>query len=435
MAQGKYISTGINHLLMRFEGKSYTAKCGSRSGFKKGFRLCEENRKAIREFNEYLQAKVCDATRLLYLWMLYHLVSYSKKPFKQMDTKDTVGFVSYLKDRFNSAATIDRQVIKLKMFFKWLYGIDEEGVYPDIVKGSVLDPKGRSVFETVTQSDFITEDEFKSMIEVSNTRDRALLWTLMETGARKRELLSMKVKDVQFNLDGTAIITIRESKRDSKGRNKMRPVLLYNAVPALKDYINSHPYRSNPSYPLWISLNKKHIGKPLSYTGVDTAIDLIVKRSKVPEGKRIYPHLFRHTAAYCDSKWMNEMDMRLKFGWEKGSRMPEYYASLSHDDLHEKQRKHLGIKSEQSANDKLKAKACERCGIINDPTNKFCSKCWRPLDMETAFELDKKRNETIPIVESFRLLLNNPSIQEVLRADQELGRSMMTLLKPSPSDQ
>lgn len=431
MSKDREISTSIRHLLMRLDGKSYIATQGSRRGLKKGFDLCPENRKAVRNFNNYLQAKVCDGTRLLYLWVLYDLVNYSKKPFKQMDRKDTIGYVSYLKRKGKAPATTESQIIRVRKFFQWLYGIDEKGVYPDVVKGDVFTSKGRN-FGTLTQSDFITDDEFLSMIEVSSTRDRAMLWTLMESGARKSELLSMQIKDVHFNSDGTAIMTIRESKRDAKGRMRTRPVLLYNAVPALKDYINTHPHRRDPNYALWISLNRKHIGRALSHNGLAAAIDLIVKRAEVPEGKRIYAHLFRHTAAYRDAKWMNEMDMRLKFGWEKGSMMPEYYASLSHHDLHEKQRRYFGIESEQDNTDKLKARTCERCGTTNDPTNRFCSRCWRPMDMQAALELEKKRDEAIPIVEGFKVLLNNPKVQEVLRQDEELGKSMVALLRHKP---
>ncbi len=89
----------------------------------------------------------------------------------------------------------------LKRFFKWL----EKG---ELVSWCTTGKRQT----TVTPSDLITEDEFMAMMTAcTNSRDRALISLLYESGARIGEVGSMRVRDVSFDEYGV-IIWLPKSK-------------------------------------------------------------------------------------------------------------------------------------------------------------------------------------------------------------------------------
>jgi len=61
----------------------------------------------------------------------------------------------------------------------------------------------------------------------------------------------------------------------------------------------------------------------------------MLKKTAVKAGikKHIYPHLFRHSAATRDARYLTESELRLKYGWSGDSQMAQVYVHLSDADL------------------------------------------------------------------------------------------------------
>lgn len=119
-------------------------------------------------------------------------------------------------------------------------------------------------------------------------RDRVMLTTLYNTGARVSELTSMRVADVSFAAGPGIHIS-------GKGR-KLRQVPLWpNTARLLKSWMKKYP--RNPEEPLFTSRS----GAPLTRTGVARRLKLAAAcaAKQCPTlGKRsIHPHLLRHALA------------------------------------------------------------------------------------------------------------------------------------------
>ena len=73
--------------------------------------------------------------------------------------------------------------------------------------------------------DMLTREEIEALLDnCPNSRDRALIATLYESGMRKGELFSIKLKSITFDADGT-VINIPETRttKDEEGQtNKSR---------------------------------------------------------------------------------------------------------------------------------------------------------------------------------------------------------------------
>ena len=109
----------------------------------------------------------------------------------------------------------------------------------------------KNISSKVTPQDFITEEEFEAMLKACmNSRDRALISLLYESGARIGEIGSMRVKDVSFYEYG-AIVWLPKSKTI---RRKLRVV--YSAR-YLSEWLSDHPLK-DPESSLWIKLTGRY---------------------------------------------------------------------------------------------------------------------------------------------------------------------------------
>lgn len=119
-------------------------------------------------------------------------------------------------------------------------------------------------------------------------RDRVMLTTLYNTGARVSELIGMRVSDL--TLGPTAWVRIR-----GKGRKERSVPLWADTAKELKRWLRQYPRAMDE--PLFPSRS----GGPLTRIGVTERLKLATQRAsqKYPElaKRRIFPHLIRHSVA------------------------------------------------------------------------------------------------------------------------------------------
>lgn len=113
---------------------------------------------------------------------------------------------------------------------------------------------------------------------------------LYNTGVRVSELVSIKIKDISLNKNGTGLIHVI-----GKGR-KERTIPLWKSTQGyLVDYLEEIGY-SSEDY-----LFKSKREENLTRSGVAYRIDYLVKKASIqcPSllKKRVTPHVFRHTTA------------------------------------------------------------------------------------------------------------------------------------------
>lgn len=122
----------------------------------------------------------------------------------------------------------------------------------------------------------------------SGQRDRMMLTTLYNTGARVSELIGMRVGDLM--LGSTASMRIR-----GKGRKERSVPLWPDTATQLRRWLKVHPRA--PEQPLF----PNRCGGPLTRIGVTERLKLAVDRAsgKYPEltKQRVFPHLIRHSIA------------------------------------------------------------------------------------------------------------------------------------------
>jgi integrase/ribosomal protein L40E len=307
------------------------------------------------------------------------------KAYSELTKEDIVAWLHEVDRKYRSLHTKHDYKRRVKRFLRWVHnGDDREKPAPEVVRIIRAGKPRRELGAEV-----LNEEEIRRMVEVCESqRDRAMVFVLYESGARAGELLSLRLRDVEFDKYG-AVIRVR-------GKTGERRIRLVQSVPDLQLWINMHPSRNDPNAPLW-----PRERDPTNSLGV-VRLEHMVRRYARKAGiqKRVHPHVFRHSRATHLAKVLTEAQLREFFGWTKQSEIPSIYVHLSGRDVDRALLKHYGIEveEEERAETILKPKNCVRCGFNNPMTARYCARCSAVLDVRTAFEIEEVRREADDLV-------------------------------------
>ena len=107
----------------------------------------------------------------------------------------------------------------------------------------------------------------------------------------------------------------------------------------------------------------------------------LAKKSGVK--KRIIPYVFRHTAASHDAELsLGEEELRKKYGWEPGSKMPAIYLHMRDTAFRSALYKAYGRKVTKELETKPEIYECPRCRSQVHPSFRNCPTCTYPLFAE-----------------------------------------------------
>ena len=132
--------------------------------------------------------------------------------------------------------------------------------------------------------DILTESEVSRLIQATRgVRERAIICLLAYSGIRNSELCSLKLQDINL---GDNYITVKGGKN-----NKDRRInIASECTKILIEYL-SHYKRDQESY-LFTTVKHNH---QLATCDTRKMIRILAKRANI--GRRVFPHLFRHSLA------------------------------------------------------------------------------------------------------------------------------------------
>jgi integrase len=227
--------------------------------------------------------------------------------------------------------------------------------------------------KNIKPDNMITEVEMEKIVNaLKNSRDKAVIYTLYDSGCRIGEILTLKNRDVEFDEYG-AILSVT----GKTGFRKVRVV--GNSISYLREWQNTHPDRNNPDAWFFCGIESENKGKKLEHANVYKFMRKGIHDAKIE--RRIYPHLFRHTRATILATRVTEAPLEAQMGWVHGSKMTQTYVHLSGRDQDKAILKAYGIETKDDEPiESNKPIPCPRCKEPNDKINRFCWKCGMILD-------------------------------------------------------
>lgn len=307
------------------------------------------NDEIIREFEATLSAAgASKETIKSYRAAIEDFLSFiGNKPLREVTLRDVInwrnerlskGFPgAKSSDKHKWQVTLHYYSILLRRFFKWL------GLRLNIPGVKRIPPK----------LDALSDNEIAALLNAAKSpKDRLILQLMITTGLRSRELLDLRVEDIDFN---RRIIRVKSAKY-GKERLVTAPVEVFEALEA------------------WIKINglkaKDRIFQ-LSYPALYKKLKRLAKRAGL-DPSRVRPHVLRHTFA--------TMAIR------RGLSLPSLQRLLGHSDIRTTQvYLHMTIEDiKQEYEEKLgggvaRLQGCSSCGRMVPLDALFCPYCGSSL--------------------------------------------------------
>jgi len=272
-----------------------------------------------------------------YINTLRILVRYLQKDLDQVNDDDMERFVTALDAgmiRTRGRASAGNRVIgqdqplslqyrvlikaSVKKFYKWLLGGSRN--YPAMVEW--IDTTLPFV-EVPT----LTEREIERMLDRGRTPlQRALVQVLFDGGFRISELLNVRLCHValkRFDPQDSAKTCFVVRVVVSKTFPRTVALPMYLTTKWLQLWLEDHPEK--PIVQPDGTLHARDLQTPLFPISGGWARDILHRVGKLALGKRVYPHLLRHSSATYWSNKLPWFKLCKRFGWTMTSTMPQRY--------------------------------------------------------------------------------------------------------------
>jgi len=362
-----------------------------------------KNKKLISTFSNDMLAQSLTLPRILkLLWELKEIEKFIDKPLDKATNEDIKKYVIQLENSDYKEWTKHDYKVTLFKFYKWLNNC-EVGEKPAVLKGIKTTMKNGS--HKLPSEILLEEDVLKLINGTSNTKEKALISVLYESGCRVGELRLLKMKNINFDRYGCQIII--------SGKTGDRRIRLINSTPYLSNWLESHTQKENPEAYVWIAKNSNNV---MSVSNLRKILEVTAKR--VGLRKKVNPHAFRHARATNLANKLTDAQMKEVFGWTKNSDMASVYVHLSGRDVDRALLKASGIELKEGDREesKLQIRICPRCKYKNSATSKFCNKCSMALDIETATTLEQETKPyDIAMDNAIKEAINLPAFKIILR--------------------
>ncbi len=284
-----------------------------------------ENR--IEEFINYLHniKKTSKNTELSYRRDLMKMNSYMAArnitDVNAVKKEDLMKYVQHFEDEKAAPASVSRSIASIRAFFNYL---EKENIIEQSPAEGLKSPKiEKKLPQIMTQDEVIRLLEQPSGDTPKDIRDKAMLELLYATGMRVTELITLKVSDVNLQMNYV----------DCHDPNKDRIIPFgIEARNALKNYLEHSReamIENKNEETLFVNVS----GQPMSRQGFWKLIKYYTKRAGIQMD--ITPHTLRHSfAAHLVENGADLRSVQEMLGHSDIS-TTQIYAALSHNHIRE----------------------------------------------------------------------------------------------------
>ncbi|OPY30979.1 MAG: site-specific tyrosine recombinase XerC [Methanocella sp. PtaU1.Bin125] len=370
-------------------------------------KITESDGRLIRNYvvEKLAKGKIFERRAARIATMLVQWRRFIKVPFEQMTLGDLLEGLRAFQVGKNSyggeySQSTKRSMVKtIKTYTRYL--IRKKIIEPiDADELKEIEPPEEK-YDSIKPKDILTHDDINRLVSACrNSRDRAFIMTLYETGARVGEVARLTWNDLTF-LDVDCRVRLEDQKVGGE-----RVVYVVTSIPYLLNYRNDSGNVNGEDF-VFKLLERD---EPITYRAVTRLMDNLIAATGIE--KRVTPKLFRTSRITNMIREGYQESVIKKMMWQKPStKMLDFYLKLADTDVEKAILKHAGldkqaVKPEASIN----LIKCV-CGHMNEPTNVYCPRCARSIK-----EGVKSLREEISEAESeFLKLFKNPKILERLK--------------------
>lgn len=332
-------------------------------------------------------------------------------------------------DKWSNATKCDyRRAIK--QFLYWYENYDDRFLSQDVVTREQCRRMYKFIRENICLSyekeiidpeQIITKEDEILLIEkgCKTIQEKAIITTLLETGARTSDLLLTNISGFKVDDRGIGCLKLGHGKTGS------REVDILTCVPYIIEFLKYHKDKDNPESPLfYFEELKTKKTKFMNHSRLKITIERIFKRAGLE--KRHNVHWTRHSCITLN-ELNNDLPRSVRnriYGWSDKSRMFEQYIHIGRNEERKAWEKAKNIPSvNEEKKEKMIMCICQR---YISSRNSYCPHCARPTSLEVLKE-EKKRSEDFQ-TEINKLLEINPSNNEIKKEYLEVIKFAIGLM-------
>jgi integrase len=250
-------------------------------------------------------------------------------PFRLTTEDDIVAFFRTLNGNY-CESTIMLSKIVVKSFYRHLYGMRRHEYPPQVINIVVSGSKRKL---PIRPEDVITKEDIVELLRwCTNFRDKAMIVTLYESGARLSEFININIGHLKFDSKGCVLVI--------DGKTGQRRIRLIESVLFLQRWVESHPHNQESNAPLWCAVRLPF--NQLCDKAVESFLRQLKKKSCFP--KPINPHSFRHSRITELAKYLSDAKLKVFAGWTGSSTMAGTYVHLAGEDIEDDLLEVAGVK-------------------------------------------------------------------------------------------
>jgi integrase len=311
------------------------------------------------------------------------------KPYEELNQLDLVEYVNMLREvRKLNPTSIEFRLAPVKSYLRWILsggiqGGQMKGPLPDCIAYIEIKKRQRGKPDILVTTDLLSH----FLGECKTLEQKVYFALIYDTGARRSEILDLRIKDVQRDVNGLCV--------ELNGKTGWRKNYLHESISLLMPYINT--MSANPDDWLFNTTyapTKNSADGKRSTSTVDGWMKRIrgrlVKKGIIDQSEKFRIHSFRHTKARSlkKLKWSND-EINVWMGWAKNSNMATYYGQARAEDVANRFLVDTGRLIED---DDEQFQACPVCQSVNGAVAKFCNDCGNALRPEFAASKDRQLN-------------------------------------------
>lgn len=253
--------------------------------------------------------KMDAVTRCKHLSLIDRISRIMKKPFEKMSQDDLEKFILDL-DRGKYKRTMDNKPLSQATVVTYKEIFRKFIAWMNTTKGTKLDVSFIDTYRKDTEIPALSREEVELLAErSSNVRDRFIIRFLFDSGARVEEFLNIKWSDLTRDKElGCYMVRIRISK------TKPRTISLQLSTKEIDDYKKD--------------IEGKGLFKLENFIvnmNYDAVRIMLTRLGKKVLGKRVTPHVFRHSSATYYANKISYFPFCYRYGWSFNSDQPQRY--------------------------------------------------------------------------------------------------------------
>lgn len=363
--------------------------------------MLSENQKLIEEYFSY--RVISEGTKGVYYKALLSWDRNTQKPLTQLTEQPLKLWYQKVSVELHKT-TIEKYAAQLRTLYAHV--LEQSGLSKRRAKADAAelfdiipfkDLRQRAKKEANLRDKLVTPAEFNAIMDLANSpRMRALLSITYESGCRKGEIFSLRLKDIQVH-DEYWTLSV-------EGKTGTRTIPIMNSIPQLRAWIQQHPDRENDNSKLFVTGKDR----PMSPGSFNTGLQLLCKKAGI---RMLYPHQLRHTRlTELAEDGLGDTQLRSFAGWTPASAMASRYVHLSGrghmNAVLETQGIDTGSGSKAQSQPLIELQRCPNCDQPIDPKWVQCPACQFILDDKMGIqkhdritELEAKLDKIMQIVE------------------------------------